>query len=93
MISARPADKGHPYGHGRLEYISALAVAVLVFLMGFELLKSSIDKILNPVPVKFNWLALIILVVSIFAKLWLGIFNKKLGKKINCQIVCVDTNK
>ncbi len=82
-LSARPADKGHPYGHGRLEYISALAVAVLVFLMGFELLKSSIDKILNPVPVTFNWLALIILVVSIFAKLWLGIFNKKLGKKIN----------
>ncbi len=82
-LSAKPADKGHPYGHGRLEYISALAVAVLVFLMGFELLKSSIDKILNPVPVKFNWLALIILVVSIFAKLWLGMFNKKLGKKIN----------
>lgn len=82
-LSAKPADKGHPYGHGRLEYISALAVAVLVFLMGFELLKSSIDKILNPVPVKFNWLALIILVVSIFGKLWLGIFNKKLGKKIN----------
>ena len=82
-LSARPADKGHPYGHGRLEYISALAVSVLVFLMGFELLKSSIDKILNPVPVTFNWLALVILIVSIFAKLWLGIFNKKLGKKIN----------
>lgn len=82
-LSAKPADKGHPYGHGRLEYISALAVAVLVFLMGFELLKSSVDKILNPVPVKFNWLTLIILVVSILAKLWLGIFNKKLGEKIN----------
>lgn len=82
-LSAKPADKGHPYGHGRLEYISALAVAVLVFLMGFELLKSSVDKILNPVPVKFNWLTLIILVVSIFAKLWLGIFNKKLGERIN----------
>ena len=82
-LSAKPADKSHPYGHGRLEYISALAVAVLVFLMGFELLKSSIDKILNPLPVNFNWLALIILVVSILAKLWLGMFNKKLGKKIN----------
>lgn len=82
-LSARPADKSHPYGHGRLEYISALAVAVLVFLMGFELLKGSVDKILHPVPVKFNWLALTILVVSIFAKLWLGMFNKKLGKKIN----------
>lgn len=82
-LSAKPADKGHPYGHGRLEYISALAVAVLVFLMGFELLKGSIDKIIHPVPVRFNWLALIILIVSILAKLWLGIFNKKLGKKIN----------
>lgn len=82
-LSAKPADKGHPYGHGRLEYISALAVAVLVFLMGFELLKSSVDKILNPVPVKFNWLVLIILIVSILAKLWLGIFNKKLGERIN----------
>ena len=82
-LSTKPADKSHPYGHGRLEYISALAVAVLVFLMGFELLKSSIDKIINPVPVKFNWLALIILIVSILAKLWLGLFNKKLGKKIN----------
>lgn len=82
-LSAKPADKSHPYGHGRLEYISALAVAVLVFLMGFELLKGSIDKIIHPVPVKFNWLALIILVVSILAKLWLGLFNKKLGKKIN----------
>ena len=82
-MSAKPADKGHPYGHGRVEYISALAVAVLVFLMGFELLKSSIDKILNPVPVKFSFVSLIILVVSILAKLWLGLFNKKLGKKIN----------
>ncbi len=82
-LSAKPADKGHPYGHGRLEYISALAVAVLVFLMGFELLKSSVDKITNPVPVKFNWLVLIILIVSISAKLWLGIFNRKLGKRIN----------
>lgn len=82
-LSAKPADKSHPYGHGRLEYISALAVSVLVFLMGFELLKSSIDKILNPVPVKFNWIALVILLMSIFAKLWLGMFNKKLGKKIN----------
>lgn len=82
-LSAKPADKSHPYGHGRLEYISALAVAVLVFLMGFELLKGSIEKIISPAPVKFNWLALIILVVSILAKLWLGMFNKKLGKKIN----------
>lgn len=82
-LSAKPADKGHPYGHGRIEYISASIVAFLVLLMGVELLKSSIEKIANPVPVQFNWVSLIILVLSILAKLWLGLFNKKLGKKIN----------
>ena len=82
-LSAKPADKGHPYGHGRVEYISALAVAFLVLLMGIELFKSSVDKIINPVPVKFSVISLCILVFSILAKLWLGFFNKKLGKKIN----------
>ncbi len=82
-VSAKPADKDHPYGHGRIEYISALAVAILVFLMGFELLGSSIDKIKNPAPVKFDYLSLGILIASIVAKLWLGFFNKQLGKKIN----------
>ncbi len=82
-LSAKPADKGHPYGHGRIEYISASIVAFLVLLMGIELLKSSVDKIINPVPVSFNAISLAILVLSILAKLWLGIFNKKLGKKIN----------
>lgn len=82
-LSAKPADKGHPYGHGRIEYISASIVAFLVLLMGVELFKSSIDKIINPVAVEFNWISLVILVVSILAKLWLGFFNKKLGEKIN----------
>ncbi len=82
-LSAKPADKDHPYGHGRVEYISALAVSFVVLLMGIELFKSSVDKIINPVPIKFNILSLIILIVSILAKLWLGLFNKKLGEKIN----------
>lgn len=82
-LSAKPADKDHPYGHGRVEYISALAVSFVVLLMGIELFKSSADKIINPVPVKFNVISLIILAVSIFAKLWLGFFNKKLGEKID----------
>ena len=82
-LSAKPADKDHPYGHGRLEYISALAVAFLVLLMGIELFKSSVDKIVNPQPVTFSFISLGILIFSIFAKLWLGLFNKKLGKKIN----------
>lgn len=82
-LSAMPADKDHPYGHGRVEYISALGVSFFVLLMGIELFKSSVDKIVNPAPVNFNWIALIILLVSIFMKLWLGFFNKKLGEKIN----------
>ena len=82
-LSAKPADKDHPYGHGRVEYISALAVSFVVLLMGIELFKSSVDKIINPMPVKFNILSLVILAVSILAKLWLGFFNKKLGEKIN----------
>ena len=82
-LSAKPADKDHPYGHGRVEYISALAVSFVVLLMGIELFKSSVDKILNPVPVKFNIISLIILSVSILAKLWLGYFNKYLGKAID----------
>ncbi len=82
-LSAKPADKGHPYGHGRIEYISASIVAFLVLLMGVELLKGSVEKIANPQPVQFNVISLVVLLLSIGAKLWLGMFNKKLGKKIN----------
>ena len=82
-ISAKPADKDHPYGHGRVEYISAFIVAFLVLFMGIELFKDSVGKIINPEPVKFSFLSLSILVFSIIAKLWLGLFNRTLGKKIN----------
>ncbi len=82
-LSAKPADKGHPYGHGRIEYISASIVAFLVLLMGVELLKGSVEKIANPQPVQFNVISLVVLLLIIGAKLWLGMFNKKLGKKIN----------
>ncbi len=82
-VSAKPADKDHPYGHGRVEYIAAFGVAFLVLLMGIELFKSSVDKIINPQPVTFSAISLCILIFSILAKLWLGFFNKKLGEKIN----------
>lgn len=82
-ISAKPADKDHPYGHGRVEYISALIVSFFVLFMGIELFKDSVGKIINPEPVKFSFLSLAILIFSIICKLWLGIFNKTLGKKIN----------
>lgn len=82
-ISAKPPDKDHPYGHGRVEYISAFIVSFFVLFMGVELLKDSVGKIINPEPVKFSFLSLAILIISILCKLWLGVFNKNLGKKIN----------
>ncbi|MEG2539855.1 MAG: cation diffusion facilitator family transporter, partial [Clostridium sp.] len=82
-LASKPADKNHPYGHGRVEYISALIIAFLVILVGFQFTKSSIDRIMNPVPVEFQVIPFILLVISIGFKVWLGMFNKSLGNKIN----------
>lgn len=80
-ISNKPADKEHPFGHGRFEYISALIVAFLILLMGVELLKSSVTKIFNPSPITFNLAAFIVLLLTIPVKLWMAYFNKKIYKK------------
>ncbi|MGN1195699.1 MAG: cation diffusion facilitator family transporter [Acutalibacteraceae bacterium] len=82
MANMKP-DKEHPFGHGRLEYIAALIVGFFVEMMGLELIKSSIDKIRNPQPVIFSIPAVIVLVLSIGGKLWLALFNRHLGKRIN----------
>ena len=82
-MAKKPADKDHPYGHGRIEYITALIVSFLILLMGFELLKSYVDKIRNPEPVTYSTVALVILLLSIGMKLWLAYFNHRLGKKID----------
>ncbi len=82
-LAKKPADKDHPYGHGRIEYIAALIVSFLILMMGFELFKSSVDKIRNPSPVTYSTVALVILLLSIGAKLWLAYFNHRLGKKID----------
>ncbi len=82
-LAEKPADAEHPYGHGRYEYLSALIVAVLIILIGFELLKTSIGKILNPSAVNFSWILVVVLSLSIIMKLWMMMFNKNLGKKIN----------
>ncbi len=82
-LAKKPADKDHPYGHGRIEYITALIVSFLILLMGFELLKSSVGKIRSPEPLTYSTAALVILLVSIAAKLWLAYFNSRLGKKID----------
>lgn len=82
-LSSKPADKEHPFGHGRIEYISGLIVAFLVMLVGFEFIKSSFDRIKNPVPVEFSPIPFILLIVSILFKVWLSIFYKGIGNKIN----------
>lgn len=82
-MAEKPADSDHPYGHGRIEYISGLIIAIIIIIMGIELLKSSINKIINPTPVDFSILTVIILVVSILVKIWMTHYNKKLGKKLD----------
>lgn len=82
-LSKAPPDKEHPFGHGRMEYISAFIVSFLVIIVGLEFFKSSIERILNPAPVKFDLLPFILIILTVFVKLWLGYFNTKIGKKIN----------
>lgn len=82
-LSNKPADKGHPFGHGRMEYISALIVAFLILMVGFEFVKTSFDRIMHPEPVIFNITTLVIIAFAIPLKLWLSYFNKSLGKMIN----------
>ena len=82
-IAAQPADEEHPFGHGRMEYVSGLVISFVILLMGFELAKSSVAKIITPEDIKFSWLTLGILITSVLVKLWMALFNHSLGKKIN----------
>lgn len=84
-MAQRPADGEHPFGHGRYEYISGVVVAALVLLAGAELAKSSFQKILHPQAVPFTALTLAILLLSIGVKLWMTVFNRKLGKLIGSK--------
>lgn len=78
-LSGRPADREHPYGHARYEYISGLVVAFFILLVGAELVRSSFDKILHPEEVFFSIPSMIVLAVSVLVKLWMSVFNHKLG--------------
>ena len=82
-LSEKPADEKHPYGHARFEYLTGLAVAAMILLIGFELLRTSIDKIIHPEAVEFSLYVAIVLIASIVIKLWLSFFNKKLGNTIH----------
>lgn len=82
-LSNKPADREHPFGHGRIEYLSALIVAFMVMLVGIQFIKSSFERIVNPTPVTFELVPFLLLFVSIFFKVWLSRFNKFMGEKIN----------
>ena len=82
MAGAKP-DTDHPFGHGRIEYVSGLAVSGAILLMAFELIKSSINKILNPQAVEFSMLTLVILFVSIGVKLYMYFYNRSIGMKLD----------
>ena len=80
-MSAKPADEEHPYGHGRIEYIAALIIAGIIFLVGFELIKTSVGKLLEPEPVEVSVAAVAVMAVSVGFKVWLGAFNRQLGRR------------
>jgi len=81
--SAKPADREHPFGHARIEYIISLAVAGIILVTGYEVMRSSVAKIINPEPVYFSVWAIVVMSFSMVVKLWMMRFNKRLGKAIN----------
>lgn len=86
-IAEKPADKEHPFGHGRLEYMAALIASFLVIEVGLPFSKNAIVKIREPEELKFSLVSILILVLSIGVKLWLAMFNRKLGEKISSQVM------
>lgn len=84
-MAGKPADLNHPFGHGRIEYLSGLFVSAAILMTGLELMKSSVDKILHPQELTFSVLSVIILAASILMKLWMAYFNSRLGKRIHSE--------
>lgn len=82
-MAGKPADRDHPFGHGRIEYITAMIVSFIILFMGIELAIQSVEKIRSPENVQFSLIGAVIIAVSILGKLWLAFFNKSLGRKIH----------
>ncbi len=82
-IAGMPADDEHPFGHGRVEYVAGLLVSIVIIIMGFELGKGSVEKIFNPEEITFSALSLGILIASVLVKLYICLYNRKIGKLIN----------
>lgn len=81
-LAGKEPDTDHPFGHGRMEYLSALAVAILILLMGVEIFKTSFEKIRTPEPVAFSWLSVGVLALSIAVKFYMSAYNRRIGQKI-----------
>lgn len=86
-IAEKPADEGHPFGHGRVEYIAAFIVAFIVIQVGFSLFKTSLGKAFHPEQMMFQPISVVILILSVCVKLWMGLFNRKLGKRIHSSVM------
>lgn len=87
-LSAKPADRDHPFGHARIEYVASMAVSFLIILIGFELLKTSVSKLFHPTEsTVFSLISAIILAVSIVVKVWLYLFNRRIAKKIDSGVM------
>ncbi len=84
-MAGKPADDEHPFGHGRIEYITGFIISIVIILMGIEIGKDAVAKIFNPQEVVFSYIALAIMLGSIIVKVWLGLFNRKLGNIINSK--------
>ena len=81
-LASQPEDEDHPYGHARIEYLTGLFISIVIIVIGLQLLRTSIDKILHPDPLEFSCLTIIILVAAILIKLWQSMFNRSIGRKI-----------
>ena len=86
-LGSAPADSKHPYGHARYEYIATLGVSVMILVIGLELLKESIMKLIYPEPVLFSWLTVAVLAASILVKFWMSYFNRTLGTAIDSDVL------
>ncbi len=86
-LASRPADKEHPFGHARIEYITTIAVAFIILSLGIELAKSSVARIITPEQSSFDWLTAVVLFVSILVKIWLAAFNRRLGRLIDSDVM------
>ncbi|MDO4540080.1 MAG: cation diffusion facilitator family transporter [Syntrophomonadaceae bacterium] len=82
-MAGRPADPDHPFGHGRIEYISGFVIAIIIMLMGVELFRASVQKIINPEEVSLGLFTVIIMLAAVLIKLWMFFFNRKLGARID----------